>query len=693
MPSAHRYDPDVPSTSMACGTGEATPHPVNGQSDDDLEITFKPPSHPRLCGYTLAKKDPPEKSGPVLPRKSPNGFILPDPLPQGHILVDNRKGTWKLGESIGLGGFGEIYAATRQSNGASSWPGGEPGEGQRDEFVIKVEPHSNGPLFVEIAFYLRAARTHQMLQFQKNKGWERLGLPHFVASGSLVFNGKRLRFLVLPRYGMDLQSIIDSSSGYSFSPKTACSMGLQVLDALEYIHACGYVHKDIKGSNLLLGRGRMRSKLFLVDFGLCSRYIQNGVHKPCIPDRRWAHEGTLEYTSRDCHLGCFSRRGDIEVLFYNLIEWLGGRLPWDNLGDVHPAVIQGKKIDAFKDHAQLLASCFPNREEGCLTMLRLLMKAIHDLAFQEEPDYSNLRSLLKKEMSRNSNQLDEVTLNIELKATPKILPGELIVGKENRHPVIMEAPRTRNGSVEKEGQKKRKVVSSGDDEPPPKKSRHVSESTYEELKEQAIQRQCESSLQNPTPAMLERIEIIRKRGPLSGTPRLTRQQKLQRWKSVTPSPSTPEMLAVMARRERSSRKSDLAKRTPVSRRSHSSRSSTRSTRSTSSSRSRVTNSTNGGTPKKAQVTPRRKLDFKNGGIGHRNSLAAKKKLPTRIPTRRIPRSSTMPNIHALGDDSPSSSTVKTIRNQVSQAMEAGLGNISGFFAGMSRTLFPFKKKH
>lgn len=83
------------------------------------------------------------------------------------------------------------------------------------------------------------------------------------------------------------------------------------LYALEYIHNQGYAHADIKGANILLKKNSQeyrteieKTQAFLVDFGLAYRYrTRNGVHKPFVHDERRAHEGTLEYTSRDAHHG------------------------------------------------------------------------------------------------------------------------------------------------------------------------------------------------------------------------------------------------------------------------------------------------------------------------------------------------------------------------------------------------------
>lgn len=82
---------------------------------------------------------------------------------------------------------------------------------------------------MEIAFYLKACAKDAVAAFKESRNLLHLGVPSPEASGSYWINGKRFRFLVLPRYGMDLQSVIDSGSGKTFSAKTSCSMAIQVV--------------------------------------------------------------------------------------------------------------------------------------------------------------------------------------------------------------------------------------------------------------------------------------------------------------------------------------------------------------------------------------------------------------------------------------------------------------------------------
>lgn len=88
------------------------------------------------------------------------------------------------------------------------------------------------------------------------------------------------------------------------------------IDILEYIHSHGYVHNDMKASNLVLGCPEQgQAPVYLVDFGLACRYIDKdtGLHKPYCEDERRAHNGTLEYTSRDGHCGGENRKPIQEI--------------------------------------------------------------------------------------------------------------------------------------------------------------------------------------------------------------------------------------------------------------------------------------------------------------------------------------------------------------------------------------------
>jgi vaccinia related kinase len=99
----------------------------------------------------------------------------------------------------------------------------------KEDYVIKVEPHTNGPLFVELNFYCRATKKQDIEAFVEANNLAHLGIPGLKGSGSFVFRNKRLRFIVLPRYGTDLQTILDKSKSH-LSVETASSIATQVVN-------------------------------------------------------------------------------------------------------------------------------------------------------------------------------------------------------------------------------------------------------------------------------------------------------------------------------------------------------------------------------------------------------------------------------------------------------------------------------
>jgi len=86
-----------------------------------------------------SKSDQNELDNSIIERKE---FVLTREVADNSILCDITGSQWRIGAPVGAGSFGEIYLA---SNDVS-----KPVDQNNANFVTKIEPHSNGPLFVEI---------------------------------------------------------------------------------------------------------------------------------------------------------------------------------------------------------------------------------------------------------------------------------------------------------------------------------------------------------------------------------------------------------------------------------------------------------------------------------------------------------------------------------------------------------------
>lgn len=329
---------------------------------------------------------PGTKMPPKKPR-NPKGHQLAEKFPSGQILQDLRKKEWVLGDVIGQGGFGLIYLAADRESGKT---------GPDSEYVVKIEPISNGPLFCELAFYQRVAKPEMIDAWVKSKKVKYLGVPKFIASGQHSYKGAQYRFMVMERFGKDLQSIFEGA-GKRFDQKTVYSLALRLIDALEFLHDNGYVHADIKAANCLLGyhAGKVDvNKVYLVDFGLAMKYAPDDKHRVYKEEPKKAHDGTIEFTSRDAHKGVDpSRRGDMEILGYCLLQWLCGKLPWeDKLADKN--YVSDSKHKYMNDLSSLMKKCFP--QGSFPDEIEKYLKAVKNLGYDTKPNYSQMRDIFSK---------------------------------------------------------------------------------------------------------------------------------------------------------------------------------------------------------------------------------------------------------------------------------------------------------
>jgi serine/threonine protein kinase len=195
--------------------------------------------------------------------------------------------------------------------------------------------------------------------------------------------------LIMELLGPSLENLFQKLNK-KFSLKTACMLGIQMVDRIEYIHSRKILHRDIKPDNFVMGRGNHSHIVYILDFGLSKKYwsSRQNRHIPFCQNKKLT--GTARYASINALSGCEQgRRDDLESIGYIIMYFVRGSLPWQGL-KVNNKEDRYKKIRDKKraTSAKELCAGFPKELENFVSYTR-------NLEFMQIPDYEYLRNLLK----------------------------------------------------------------------------------------------------------------------------------------------------------------------------------------------------------------------------------------------------------------------------------------------------------
>lgn len=184
-------------------------------------------------------------------------------------------GHFKLLKKIDSGSFGEIYKGINTKTNA--------------EVAVKLEG-----LMSKYPQLLMEAKIMQHLHNDSTVADK--GIPQvYHVSTEGEFN-----VLVMELLGPSLENLF-TQVGKRFTLKTTLMLADRMIRRVEYVHSKGFVHRDIKPDNFLIGEGTKSNRLFLIDFGLSKRYMVNNKHIKYEEGKSLT--GTARYASLNTHLG------------------------------------------------------------------------------------------------------------------------------------------------------------------------------------------------------------------------------------------------------------------------------------------------------------------------------------------------------------------------------------------------------
>jgi serine/threonine protein kinase len=260
---------------------------------------------------------------------------------------------YEIQEKIGKGSFGSIYQGINKRT--------------QEKVAIKVEP-------VQVQYKLLKNESIMYHYLREVKG-----IPNVKWFGK----DENYYYMVIPLLGKSLEKIKEKYQRFSLF--STIQIGIKLIELVESIHEKGLIHRDIKPDNFLFGLEN--SQLYLIDFGFCKTYMNNGNH--ILPKQTNRLIGSANFASIHSHEHQeLSRRDDLESIGYILYYLYYGELEWSN-------------IDLCKDYTKGNVEIKKRKQKiiekvSLPSFLKKFFETIQKIVFDEKPNYLFLTNMLRE---------------------------------------------------------------------------------------------------------------------------------------------------------------------------------------------------------------------------------------------------------------------------------------------------------
>ncbi|KHJ41894.1 hypothetical protein D918_07943 [Trichuris suis] len=243
-------------------------------------------------------------------------------------------------------------------------------------------------------------------------------------------------FLVLELLGPSLSYLVKRLKSKALPKGIVAAIIKQCLGAIKDLHNACFIHRDVKPSNFAVGSGSNRSKIYIIDFGLCRKYCHE---KGCPFSERFdvGFRGTVRYASTRAHFKKdLCRADDLTSLFYMAYELLAGQLPWKHKSDTNVILSMKLKLppttmaEALDVNFKLFAEHLNYTSEPNYEMIEALLVNVMQEDNVDENTLFGWEHLLKKEeenISKHKQNCKEIEEQCARKAA---CAGEEEMGDE-----------------------------------------------------------------------------------------------------------------------------------------------------------------------------------------------------------------------------------------------------------------------